>query len=222
MIEHSGEWTFGTKLPIEYFDRAFETGLSDICEPVPFVEGPDVEFGEDTLPVAILGYAKAPTRCSPEDFAEIVDTAMRNAVEHQVSKLLWFGTDVTDDYDLYLTNPSIPTVDRGATYFATVAKVLERAYADNPHIDPLLHLGFEAAIVMGIGLNNLAVPFTTASGYPPDAVAVTDRNSASGVVVHLSPIETVTSVQTDINRRQVETSRFAAIEFDRMRVVRAT
>lgn len=222
VIENTGEWTFGNKFPVTYFDRGFQSGLADICAPVAMVEGDDVDFGEYAHPVAVLGYAKAPTRCSPEDFADIVDTAMRNAVEHQVSTLLWAGTDLIEDYDGFLTHPDIATVPRETTHAATVAAALAEAYRKTPHLNPLLHLGFEVAVALGIGLQNLGINYVTAPGYPTDAVAVTDTSAYSGVTVHLSPVETVTAVDAKINRRQVEVTRFAAIEFDRYRAVRAT
>jgi hypothetical protein len=214
--EHSGAWTRGN-YPMEFYDRAFETGIVDICAPAyPLAQKPDVDFGSDAVPFAIIGTAKTPTRCEPEEFDAIALDTMTRSTEHMVSDLLWHGSDAVD-FAEFIEHPDIETVTRESTYPATVAKVLSAAYEQTPWFNPVLHLGFEAAIALGISLRNLTVPFVVGSAYPTNAVAVTDL----ALVVNLSPIEQTSAVQIDVNRKQIELTRFASFEFDSYRAVRA-
>lgn len=216
----AGDWTRSVKgVPVDRFDRAFESQIVDICAPgYPLTQGPDVSFGDLMKPFAIVGHATAPTRCTDEEFYAITTATMAAATEHRVSSVLWFGPgEAIEDYEHYLTHPDIHTVARGTNYVETVAAVLGAAYTKTPAINPVLHLGFEAALALGVSLQNLTIPFAVGVGYPVDAVAVTDRS----VSVSLTPIEQVTAIDAEINRRNVELTRFGAVEFDTTKAVRA-
>jgi hypothetical protein len=214
--EHNGPWTRGP-YPMEYPARAFQHGIHDICNPTyPIVEGPEVPFGEDVHPFAIVGHVKAPTRCEPEELEQIATDTMAKSTAYMVSRVLWHGTDAVDDFHEYLTHPDIPTVPREATHVGTIAAVLAKAYDNTPSIVPLLHLGYEVAVSMGIALRNIGVPYVIAPGYPGNAIAVTED-----IAVNLTQIESTNLVQTDVNRRQIELTRFASLEFDYFKAVRA-
>ena len=215
---HDGQWTYGP-YPMEYYDRAFETQIVDICNPAyPLTEKPDVSFGSDATPFAIVGHMRTPTRCEPEEFQEIAENAMARSTEYRVTQLLWHGPQVAEvESAEYLTHPDITTVPRGATHLETVAAALKLAHDQCNFISPILHLGFETALSLSIALKNLNVPFVVGLGYPANAIAVTHND----IRVNLSSTSVTNAVQAEINRRQVEITQFASFEFDATKVVRA-
>lgn len=199
---------------IDALDEGFTSILTDICAPADRPAPPDYNMGVTGHPYAVIGNLVAPVRCSPPDLRSKVVRMMAGATEYQTSKALWYGVGKTGDTDpdkvgdLYLTHSDVHVTPRAADYGATLAAVLEAAYKRNPHVQPVVHLGWQAALALQFGIQNLGLPFVVPPGYPANAIAVTDK-----VTIRLSPIVTVSSVRRTDNRIEYETSRFGTIEF---------
>lgn len=221
VIEGVGDWT---KSPvngygIDTLGAGFTSIMTDICAPADRPTPPDYDMGAMVHPFAIIGNQVMPVRCAPEDARTQIAEMMAGATEYKVTKALWEGVKDKDDEpigSLYLTAPDVQEVPRGADLMATLAAVLEAAYERTPHLQPVVHLGWHSALALQFGLQNLALPFVVAPGYPNDAVAVT-----GAVTVRLSPIQVAHAVRRTDNREEFEASRFGAIEFDPYQAVRA-
>lgn len=214
VIESTGPWTHGS-YPIDNLGHGFTSYTTDICAPGERPEQPDYALGESVYPFAIIGNQIVPTRCTPADILDETTDIMAGVTEYRVTKALWEGVEGTPG-TLFLKHEDITEVPRVADYSATLAAVLEAAFAQTPHIQPVVHLGWHAAMALQFGLQNLKLPFVVPTGYPKDAIAITGK-----VRVQLSPITPTKSVQRDINRRQIELTRFGAVEFDPHQAVRA-
>lgn len=199
---------------IDALDEGFTSILTDICAPADRPAPPDYNMGVVGHPYAVIGNLIVPVRCAPADVKDKVVRMMAGATEYQTSKALWYGVDAPEDADddklgnLYLTHGDIHVVPRQADFGATLAKVLEDAYARNPHIQPVVHLGWQSALALQFGIQNLGLPFVVPPGYPANAIAVTDK-----VKVRLTPIVTLSAVRRTDNRMEFETTRFGAVEF---------
>jgi hypothetical protein len=214
VVESEGTWTRGG-YPIDTSGHGFTSIVTDICVPAARPTPPDYELGEDLTPFAIIGNQIVPVRCAPEEIrSKVVDT-MAGVTEYRVTQAMWNGAPGTGG-TLYMKHPDITQVPRAADLASTLADVLVKAYEQTPHIQPVVHLGWQAAMTLQFGLQNLKLPFVVPPGYPKDAVAVTGP-----VKVFLSPIVTAESVRRTDNRREFEVTRFGAIEFDRFQAVRA-
>lgn len=209
-----GTWTRGG-YPIDTSEHGFTSLVTDICAPAVRPTPPDYQMGEDLEPFAIIGNQIVPTRCEPEDIrAKIIET-MAGVTEHRVTQVMWNGAPGTGG-TLYLKHPDVTVVPRAADLATTLADVLVKAYEQTPHIRPVVHLGWQAAMALQFGLQNLKLPFVVPSGYPKDAVAVTGP-----VKVLLTPLVTANAVRRTDNRHEFEVTRFGAVEFDRYKAVRA-
>lgn len=215
--EEVGNWT-KAPYPIDTLAHGFTSVLTDICEPADRPEPPDFEMGEMVYPFAIIGNMMVPTRCAPEEIKSQVVDLMSDMTEYKVTQAVWNGApDTPVGNKLFLKHADITEVPRVANnYTATLANVLKAAYEQAPSLKPVVHLGWEAALALQFGLQNLKLPFVVPPGYPEDAIAVT-----GAVRIRLSPISTTQSVDTTINRKHIETTRFAAVEFDPHQAVRA-
>lgn len=215
VIESDGPWVRGPH-PVDMPGRGLATAMVDVCAPAVRPGPEDYPLGEDVHPFAIIANDIVPTRCSPEDIIDTDRAEVVRATEYYVTKAVWSGVTGVSNYDMFLTHPDVTTVARGANYAETLASVLTTAYENRPGIRPTVHLGFLAAQALQFGLNNLGLPYVVAQGYPADAVAVTGP-----VRVLLSSITTVTDVRKTDNRREIEFTRFAQVEFDTTSAVRA-
>lgn len=216
VIESDGAWIRGPQ-PVDMPGRGLVTAMVDACAPAERLAPGDYPLGESVYPFAIIANDIVPTRCSPEDIIDTDRAEVVRATEYHVTRAMWEGVPDVPNYDMYLTHADVTTVPSGATYAETLAAVLKKAYDDRPGIQPVVHLGFLAAQALQFGLNNLGVPYVVAQGYPVDAVAVTGK-----VRIHLSSITSVTDVRASDNRREIEFTRFAQVEFDTTSAVRAT
>lgn len=215
VIESDGAWVRGPQ-PVDMPGRGLATALVDACAPADRPTPEDYPLGEDVHPFAIVANDIVPVRCSPEDIIDTDREEVIRATEYHVTKAMWSGVPGVANYDHFLTHPDVTTVPRAAGYAETLANVLKTSFDDRPGIRPVVHLGFLAAQALQLGLNNLGLPYVVAQGYPVDAVAVTGH-----VRVLLSPLTTLTDVRRDDNRREIEFTRFARIEFDTSTAVRA-
>lgn len=215
VIEGDGAWMRGPH-PVDMPGRGLVTSLVDICAPADRTPPGDYSLGEDVHPFVIIANDIVPTRCSPEDIVATDRAEVVRATEYHVTKAVWEGVPGVDNYDMFLTHTDVTTVPRAAGYAETLANALKTAYDDRPGIQPTVHLGFLAAQALQLGLNNLGVPYVVAQGYPVDAIAVTGP-----VRVRLSSITSVTDVRAKDNRREIEFTRFAQVEFDTSTAVRA-
>lgn len=215
VIESDGAWVRGPQ-PVDMPGRGIVTSMVDVCAPADRPVPGDYPLGQDVHPFAIVANDIVPTRCAPEDIVDTDREEVVRATEYYVTKAVWEGVPGVTGYDHYLTHSDVTTVARASGYAETLATVLKKSYDDRPGIRPVVHLGFLAAQALQLGLNNLGLPYVVGQGYPVDAVAVTDR-----VRVLLSPITSVTDVRRDDNRREIEFTRFARVEFDTTTAVRA-
>lgn len=211
-----GTWTRGGQ-PIDTPEHGFTSIVTDICAPADRPTPPDYALGEDLEPFIIVGNQIVPTRCEPEDIRQRIVQTMSNVTEYRVTQAMWSGVPGTDS-TLYLTHPDVAVVPRAAdgNWAQVLADVLTKAYEQTPHIRPVVHLGFQAALALQYGLQNLGLPYVVPMGYPQDAIAVTGP-----VKVYLTPIHTTNAVRRQDNRHEFEVTRFGAIEFDRYQAVRA-
>lgn len=221
VIESVGNWT---KSPVEGYGidtlgAGFTSIMTDICGPASRPTPPDYAMGAIVNPFTIIGNQIMPVRCAPDDARAQIVEMMAGATEYRVTQALWNGVKDADNEpigNLYLTAPDVLQVARGADPMSTLAAVLTAAYARTPHLQPVVHLGWNSALALQFGLQNLALPFVVAPGYPADAVAVTGK-----VTVRLSPIQVAQAVRRTDNREEFEASRFGALEFDPHQAVRA-
>lgn len=225
VIESTGAWTRSPRegYPIDTLSAGFTSIMTSICAPAARPTPPDYDMGESVFPFAIIGNQVMPVRCTPAEASEQILAMMVGATEYRASEALWYGVDDDENVQagpklgrMYLKHPDITTVTRGANSAVTLAKVIAEAYRRNPHIRPVVHLGFQTAMELQFGLQNLKLPFVIPPAYPIDAIAVTDQ-----VTVHVSPISGAQSVRRTDNRREFEVTRFGAIEFDPHLAVRA-
>ncbi|AKJ72555.1 hypothetical protein PP301_gp017 [Gordonia phage GMA2] len=216
VIEQDGPWSRGPQ-PVDTLSAGVSIQVRDICDPEPVDGPPDFDIGDDTSPFAITAYSKVPTRCAPSEIQSYVESAMRESTEYVVTKALWSGTTDNPDTKFYLGGDDVTVVSRSSNdMYDLLGKVLHKAYEDTPFIKPVIHLGFQSAMALQLGLQNLGLPFVVAAGYPQDAIAVTGP-----VTVRLGTIETTSAVETSDNRMQIESTRLARIEFDPYMAVRA-
>lgn len=210
-------WSRGPN-PVEYIDRAFATNVVDICSPPePLAVLPDVSLGEDMRPFAIVGYSRVPTRCvTLPELETAVGNNMARATEYTAAQHLWYGSGVDGD-EVFINHTDVETVTATGNPATDLAAVLARAYELNPHITPLVHLGTASALHLALGLQNLTVAWVTSPAYPINAIAVTD----AAIEVIVSPIETTTATEIDINKHQLEQTRLCRIAFDITKTVRA-
>jgi hypothetical protein len=118
---------------------------------------------------------------------------------------------------MYLTHTDVATVAAGSDAYHSLGTMLETAYANNPNIKPVIHLGWTSAMSLQLGLASLDLPFVVAHGYPATAMAVTGP-----VVIRLGSIQSITGFDAHINRQYFEATRIAAIEFDPSQAVRVS
>lgn len=218
VIEDEGQnWSHGLGYSTDTLGSGFTSMVTSICSPGARPTPPDYALGVMVYPFVIVGNQRVPVVCAPEDLEAQVRSMMAGATEYRISQALWAGIDDIPEQTLYLKHGDIATVPRTAgDYATTLAAVLQKAYEKTPHIRPVVHLGWHAAIALQFGLQNLKLPFVVPPGYPSDAIAVTGP-----VQVRLTPIKTTSAVEVDVNRKQVEATRFAAVEFDPTQAVRA-
>ena len=214
VIEGDGQWTNGSQ-PIDTLSQGVNIDTYDICNPATPSDPPEFQIGEDISPFAVKAYMEVPTRCSPADIEMYVGAAMAEAVEYTVTKSLWNGANGNTS-NIFMKSTEVTELARGTDMFATLGTVLHTAYDRTPFIKPVIHLGFQSAMMLQLGLQNLGIPFVVAPGYPQDAVAVTGT-----VTVRLGTIEITKSVNQSNNRMQIEATRLARIEFDPNMAVRA-
>ncbi|MGW8814087.1 hypothetical protein [Gordonia terrae] len=212
----AGDWSRGPIVD-EYVDRASGTVVTDICDPsYPLPEIPDVALGDERRPFAVIQYAhNVPTRCIGAD--ELIAAAgptLARSVEYRVGKYLWEGGVNTDE--AHLLHTDITTVDRTGNYNTDVAAALHAAYAAKPWIRPILLLGFESALTLGIALGNIDVRWAVSPAIPQDAIAVIGDE----VTVTLGIPETNHRVISETNRHQIETTQLVSLGFDITKAVR--
>jgi len=159
-------------------------------------------------PFGITAYGIIPPICEPPAYEEFITNALDMSAEQQVSYTLWNGSPnvVTD---MYMEHPDVTVLSRAGDPYTMVGNLLQTAFTMTPFLQPVLHLGWQSAMSLQLGLASLGLPFVVPHGYPADAIAVTGP-----VVVRLSGIETVTTFDYLLNRHYYMATRIAAIEFD--------
>ena len=221
-----GSWTAGYEVDGLSCGRSIET--VDVCAGAATWDpsGDPAGTGFGIFPFAILGHQKFGERCAPAEAEAAFRKAMDDASEHTVAHNFWYGD--TPDWDtppggqmndMFLMDDDIDTVVEGASTADTIAAVLSQAFTNHPELDPIIHLGIKAAMDMTSSLftDNFDAEFVVSTGYPIDGVAVTGP-----ILVHLGSIEILTSHDTSVNRRYLDGTRLAAVEFDPCLAVRAT
>ena len=213
VIEGDGSWSNGPQ-PIDTLSHGVVLNTYDICDPETPDTLPNFAIGEDVSPFAIKSYIKVPTRCAPGDVEQYIQRAMDESTEYVVTKALWIGAR-GNTTNIFMQSNEVTEVPRTGDMYSLLGSVLHTAYQDTPFIKPVIHLGFQSAMALQLGLQNLGLPFVVAPGYPKDAVAVTGP-----VTVRLGTIETTKAVDHSDNQMQIEATRLARIEFDPYMAVR--
>lgn len=191
--------------------------VNGICSPTPPPEPPDALIGYQSYPFAITADQKLPTRCGPEEGAEMLIQAFRDAAEYQFGYVLWHGSSFwpnfgsgDDQPQIYLSSPDIATTEYAAFLPKDhIAEVLADAMEAHPELDPLLHLGYKTALNVGMDLDILGVPYVVNPAYPLEGVAVTGP-----ITIHIGTVQDLTHVNWNINREYAEATRLGLIEFD--------
>lgn len=214
VVDDGATWTRGEN--VDTLGCGFTLINSDICSPGVQPTPPDYGLGELATPFAIIANQVVPTRCAPEYVGQFVEQAMERATEYQITKALWDGVDDVPEHELFLTHSDVTEVARTGDVNQIIGTVLETAYAQMPFLSPVIHLGFQVAMSLQFGLNNIGIPYVIAPGYPRDAVAVTGP-----VQVKLTKTSYTQSVDPKDNREYFQASRLALIEFDPCQAVRA-
>lgn len=213
VIEDDGQWSNGPQ-PVDTLSAGFAIDTYDICSPDTPETPPDFEIGSDASPFAVKAYMKVPSRCAPADIEQYVGVAMRESTEYTVTEALWNGANGNTS-KFYLNDAAVTEVPRVGDMYSLLGDALHTAYTDTPFIRPVIHLGFQSAMALQLGLQNLGLPFVVAPGYPKDAIAITGP-----VTIRLGTIETTKSVNPSNNSMQIEATRLARIEFDPYMAVR--
>lgn len=215
VLEDDGSWS-SAPYPLDTLSGNVKLATQDICDPPTDLEFPedDVAMGVTVSPFALTGYAKIPPRCAPRYVKDYLDAALIASTEYSVSKALWEGpTGVTSD--LYLKHAGVEEIPRTGDAYTLMGAALARAFEKTPFLQPVIHLGFQSAMALQFGLNNLGLPFVVPNGYPAEAIAITGP-----IVIRLGSLQANDTMDMDLNRQYFETTRLAAIEFDPAMVVR--
>lgn len=214
VIESDGDWQQGYVK--DMLGEGFHLFTQDICDPTAPGPLPDSVMGKRIYPFAITAYQEVPPRCAPDYVGEFVTAAFEASTEYAVSDALWNGTSETES-TMYLTHDDVEEVTRGLDPYSTVGSLLERAFEKTPFLKPVIHLGWQSALSLQFGLTTLGLPYVVPHGYPANAIAVTGP-----VRIRLGSIQSISEVDTSINRQYFETTRIAAIEFDPAQAVRSS
>jgi hypothetical protein len=187
--------------PIEVTNESAVT----IFKAVPFVHHAEQEFN---------------IQCEPAEAVSALTQAMKDAAEYVVTRQFWSG-DASDwtgtGEGIFLTAPGIATAAAGADVPASIAAALAGAYAAQPDLRPVVHLGLGASFALPPGFtdDHPSVTYVEGIGYPADGIAV-----SGPITVHLGTVETIAMTSTDINRRYISGTRLLAVEFGPCSAVR--
>ena len=213
VVEQDGNWTSG--YVFDTFSGTLNHGVVDICAPTKVDAPADGVLGREAHIFAFMAHGKVPTRCAPPEFEAAAMQIVKDSTEYHVTNVLWNGIG-TQGYDYSLKSEEVEVVTAQASPYATLGAVLSKAYEKSPELKPVIHLGWESAMALQLGLNTIGLPYVIGPGYPPGAVAVT-----GAVRVQLTPGRFTTSVDPDDNRKYVEGERLCSIELDPLQAVRA-
>lgn len=165
-------------------------------------------LARDTEPFACTAYGIVPPRCEPADYGDFIQQAIVTSSEWQISNALWTGYNGATG-DMYLEHPDVEVIARTGDPYTIVGAVLQRAYAKTPFLQPVIHLGWQSAMSLQLGLASLQLPFVVPHGYPANAIAVTGP-----VVIRLGSVQAIETYDMNLNRHSFEATRLASIEFD--------
>lgn len=205
--EEDGNWTSGP-YTIDTLSGGVVLRTADVCSPPAEAEVPDFPMGLSVVPFAIVADTMVPPRCAPSDVEAFIKKAIKDSAEWTVSDALWNGTAETSG-DMYLKHPDVEVIARTGDPYKIVGAALQKAYEKTPWLRPVVHLGWQSAMSLQLGLNSLNIPFVIPNGYPADAIAVTGP-----VKIKLGSIKTESAMDTKLNRQYFESTRMAAVEFE--------
>lgn len=210
VLNGDGNWTAGYEVDAMSCGRVIQG--TDICKPITDTPT-EAGLGYRIRPFGIEGHQKFSVRCDPEDAESEMSTALADASEYVVAKNFWSG-DIADwdgaDEGMFLADAGIQTVAAGADANASIAAALQKAYDMHPEIDPIVHMGLSVAFSLPASkADDLNIKWVVSPGYPPNGIAVTGP-----IIVRLGTIETLTSYEESVNRKYIQGTRIAAVEFD--------
>jgi hypothetical protein len=214
-----GDWTAG--YTSESLGCAVSVWLADPCTPVPTLISGEDDIDPSAYLVGsfgIIAKMSRTNRCAEGTELEYIRSAVEEATELAAGKAFWEGFESAE---MFLLSPDVETVAAGANVAETVAKVLRAFAISVPGVEPILHLGYSAALTVGDALNNegnlkIGIQVAVSPGYPANGVAVTGP-----VLVRLSSVQALQAYDRDVNRTNIEANRLGAIEFDPCAAVRA-
>lgn len=190
--------------------RSYEV-YGDFCEPAPEGDGEEALIGFEAKPFGYLVRQVFGTRCEPEEAEEALEKATRDQAEYHIGRALWFGIEAPWAGDVYLTSSQVTRsiVDISNPRQA-LAQLLQDAYEANPDLDPLIHLGMQLVMELGIDkLDALDVPYVVSPGYPLNGLAVTGP-----IEIRLGDLHVLRLINQGVNRTLIEGTRMANFKFD--------
>lgn len=191
--------------------RSYEI-YGDFCEPAPEGDGEEALTGFEAKPFGYLVRQVFGTRCEPEEAEAVLEKATRDQAEYHIGRALWYGIENADwEGDIYLMSDQVTrsTVDISAPRQA-LAQILADAFAANPDLDPLIHLGMQTALELGENrLDVLGYPYVISPGYPINGLAITGP-----LQIRLGDLHVLRLVNQSVNRTLIEGTRMANFQFD--------
>lgn len=192
--------------------RSYEV-YGDFCEPAPEGDGEEALTGFEAKPFGYLVRQVFGTRCEPEEAEKVLEEATQDQAEYHIGRALWFGIeDANWSGDIYLTSSQVArsAVDVNANPRQALAQLLQDAWEANPDLDPLIHLGMQLVMELGVDkLNALDVPYVVSPGYPLNGLAVTGP-----IEIRLGDLHVLRLVNQGVNRLLIEGTRMANFQFD--------
>ena len=213
----NGRWTAG--LEVEYLQCALTSGLAALCLPGPANhlsgEGGTGPSGDEVNIFGVVTRLRQPNACRTAD----PEAAVRDAVDTEIEKALgfaiWYGG--TSEASVWFGNSSV-TLITGAT---SVGAMLRRWYSKTVGIEPIIHLGLEAAEDLATSFSESGrllafpdVPVVINPSYPAAGVAITGP-----IDVRISGVETIQTHSLVDNREQTEANVIVGVSFDPCAVV---
>ena len=213
VIRGDGNWTALGGEPFDPLACGRQNLLfADYCTPgIPPVIG-ESDTGYAATPFGNQVRQLFRTMCTPDEAEAALTKAARESEEHRLGQVLWNGDQAIIDGwagEMYFESPLVATSGSELTVEASIGTLLSEAGNANPDLQPILHLGVEAALKIGRDVRVLDIPWIVNTGYPPAGIAV-----SGPITFRIGSVQVLNRVDESINRRYIEGYYSAAISFD--------
>ena len=224
VVDDDGRWTAGYE--IESWGCGLGEYITDLCTPSPIhVAGAEYKAPDGGVPGAVkivpFGFTAGIARNTRyHSDADVPTLAEYIAVsETPIARVFSQGFAGFSGETLVTTpdagKPSLTEVLAGADDTATIVALLKAWSAQTTfsYQSAILHLGLTTAFTLPDHtwdvLDKMDIETSISAGYPDDLIAVTGP-----IVIRLSSIQVLKSVNATSNKVFFEATRLAAIEFD--------